>query len=384
MSAYLASVRARLDGESAAVLLWEIADAFAEVDPGRLDAPASELHERVRFCRFDTIVPWLRDEPHALARVRDHARRHRQDEMARVLDDALDGNPQPSPKVTVSMPGRAEQALPIDPVDAVQWDGKDWGGTDLALGFVMDGFMDIVLGEVLAAADTLPLDAPSAVRRRAEAAAGTASIAAAHSAAELFATLVCAAAPVMLVGRWDDDAQAVAEPHVELPLRHVLFPAADAARIAQLKARHGEAAYALIDLLGLHDGALLFSHGDEVGLVFASSEEWDVLLAEAIEWAEGVTWQDDPAEVPRHLYSAIAFGVVPGDSERWLLITEGEHAGKVMLSDTDLIEDRPRYESMAHFMATLAHDSVAIIDNGGFLSYTVDGESLKPARYRAQ
>jgi hypothetical protein len=384
MSSYPASLQARLADESPAVLLSEVADAFDEMDPQRLTPQARELHELARFCRFDTIVPWLRDERDALARVRDYARRHAEDEVADLIDQALQGTAQPTPTFTAETRGGPAQTIEVGRVEGVQFDGKDWGGTDIALGFAMEGFIEAVLRDVLGCAEALGLEAPLAVQRRAAAAAETSAIAARSSAAELFATLVGAHAPVMEAGPWDDDAQQVGQPRVDLPLRHVALPAADSAHLARLAARHGDAARELLDMLALHDGAALFTHGDDVGFVLASSDEWDGLLGEAIEWAEGVTWQDDPGEVPRHLYSAIAFGMAPGDSERWLLITEGEHAGKIMLSDTDLIEDRARYESMAHFMATLVHDSVTIIDNGGFLDYAVDGEALKPARYRAQ
>jgi hypothetical protein len=71
----------------------------------------------------------------------------------------------------------------------------------------------------------------------------------------------------------------------------------------------------------------------------------------------------------------------PGASERWLLITAGEHAGKVMLSDTDLIEDSARFESITEFIATLLDDAARVINCGGYVRYKVDGEERFAVRY---
>jgi hypothetical protein len=73
--------------------------------------------------------------------------------------------------------------------------------------------------------------------------------------------------------------------------------------------------------------------------------------------------------------------MIPGDSERWLFITEGEHAGKVMLSDTDLIDDQPRFESLAEFFATLLNDAARVLNCGGHVRYDIGGKVLFPIRY---
>lgn len=383
MTSYLASLAARRMDERATVILWEVADAFAEADASTLPARALRLHELVRFCRFDSIAPWLRDEHAALGRVRGFARAHGQEELAGLLDRALAGTPCPPPSFSVTLPGRVPQPLDLPPAsDATRRDGKDWSGTDIAIAFAMEGFEEAVLDALVAAADAFELAAPLAVRRRRDAAARIADAAAGHDAAGLLRALTNAPTPTMELGSWEQYEQRATASVARVPLQHVGYPPADAARIAMLAGRYGPAATELLAMLAVHDGATLFGQDGSFGFVLASSDEWDVLLGQAIEWAETVTWQDDPGSIPPYLRSAIAFGLTPGDSERWLLVTEGEHAGKVMLSDTDVIEDSPRYTSMTHFMATLVDDSASILNNGGYVSYLVDGESLVPLRYR--
>ena len=103
---------------------------------------------------------------------------------------------------------------------------------------------------------------------------------------------------------------------------------------------------------------------------------WD--LREA---ARDVTWQDEPQDVPDWLESAIPFGCTPGDSERWLLPTRGPHAGRVLLSDTDVIDDSPRYASIGHFFAALLLDTRRTLGIGGFVNYARRAYPRDPATY---
>ena len=66
---------------------------------------------------------------------------------------------------------------------------------------------------------------------------------------------------------------------------------------------------------------------------------------------------------------------------RWLLVTEGEHAGRIMLSDTDVIDGRPRFASLAHFLATLLEDTGRILSSGGYVSYGQGEDWFYPLRY---
>ncbi|MDR2196017.1 MAG: hypothetical protein LBE50_05385, partial [Gallionellaceae bacterium] len=147
----------------------------------------------------------------------------------------------------------------------------------------------------------------------------------------------------------------------------------------RLATQYGEAAAPLLDIHADHDGAVLFIVKGEPGFCMASVGEWDQLKTEVMEWAQQVTWQEDPEEIPKYLHTAIAFGVIPGDSEKWLLITEGEHAGKIMLSDGDVIEDTPRYDSLAEFFAALLCDPAQVLNCGGYIDY---GDDLVPIAYR--
>lgn len=51
--------------------------------------------------------------------------------------------------------------------------------------------------------------------------------------------------------------------------------------------------------------------------------------------------------------------MIRGDSERWLLITKGEHAGNPA---TDLVEESPLFESITEFMAKLLDDAARVIN----------------------
>jgi hypothetical protein len=73
--------------------------------------------------------------------------------------------------------------------------------------------------------------------------------------------------------------------------------------------------------------------------------------------------------------------MIPLDSERWLFITEGEHAGKILLSDTDLIEGTARVTSITEFMAALHDDAARVLNCGGYVRYLLDGEERFAVRY---
>ena len=165
---------------------------------------------------------------------------------------------------------------------------------------------------------------------------------------------------------------------------HPANPPATAKELAQAQAQFGAAAQELLAIHALHDGAELFRHDDECRFLVAAIDQWGELLQRAIQSAEKVTWQDDKDEIPPYLYSAIAFGMIPGDHARWLLITEGEHAGKIMHSDSDLMDESPRFDSMAQFMSALLQDPARVLNCGGHARYVVDGRERFAVRYREQ
>jgi hypothetical protein len=206
-------------------------------------------------------------------------------------------------------------------------------------------------------------------------------VASGRTAADLFRRLVTGSNPRMEAGAWEEYEQRAVERATTVPIQHLAYAPASPDVLRRLRKDCGAVAQEILDVYALHDGAELFQHDSECGFYLAPIEQWAELHERAVEWAEGVTWQDDESEIPPYLYSAIAFGMIPGDSERWLFITEGEHAGKVMLSDTDLIDDQPRFESLAEFFATLLNDAARVLNCGGHVRYDIGGKVLFPIRY---
>jgi len=379
MDSYLASLERRLEREEPFRILWEVADAFAEIDCSTLPPAMRRLADLARFSRFDAIAPWLRSERAIVCLARDYARDRNETALASLLDDALDGHPQPPARFHATLPGQPSRELDVPQTPGTTFDGKDWSGTDIALSFAMDGFHRALVRDLAAAAGAFDLQPPAAMRRRHEADARVA--AEARDAAAQLRALVASPAPTLEVGDWASFEQELRGTGRRIPVTHRANPPAPPDRIARLAERHGPAARDLLAMLAVHDGAELFVHGDTCGFVLVDSDAWDALRDEAIEWAQAVTWQDEPEAIPACLRSAIPFGKIPGDSESWLLVTEGEHAGCVMLSDTDMIEDRPRYASLAHFMAALREDSARILNCGGFVRYRLDGEECVALAY---
>lgn len=383
MNSYLKNIADRPRAGETDGLLFELDTACTEaaadgtVEPS---ARARELHELVRFCNFDAIAPWLKSERDAVTRALAFARRIGDDSVARILAEALNGTPQPSVQFSLALPGQAPQPLAVDAGEATKFDGKDWGGTDLALSFAIQNFGIAVLREIIAAENELTLLPPRSVRAR-SATDARISAAANQSAAALFRTLIAARNPRMEIGAWPDENPSAHADKI-IAIEHEAESPAAAATLVALRKQYGEIAQPLLDVYACHDGAALFKYADEPGFYLAPVAEWDTLKRRAVEWAEEVTWQDEKDSIPSYLYTAIAFGMNPGDSELWLFITAGPHAGKILRSDTDLIEDSPRFESLAHFFAAALHDVGRVLNCSGHVSYTFDDTQLYPIRYR--
>ena len=383
MSDYLESIHQRLTGDHASILAWELEKAFSEAiaaDPAWATPRVRELHDLLRFCKFDAIAPWLKNERAALAQALAFAQRIGDDKVAKILSESLAGQTQCEVKFTMNLPGGVSQDLDVDAGEVTKYDGKDWGGTDIALSFVMDGFTAAVVREV-ATSTGFDLQPPAAERKKAAANRAIAARTQSTSAASLFESLVSAKNPRLEVGEWEDFEARRVEGNTVIAVTHHANPPADAKTIAAMRAKYGDVARDLLAMYEKHDGANLFQHGEACGFQIAPIAEWDVLLGHAIDWAEDVTWADEHEEIPPYLYSAIAFGMIPYDSERWLFITEGEHAGKILLSDTDLIEGSVRFDSITEFMAALHDDAARVINCGGYVRYRVDGEEMFAVRY---
>ncbi len=384
MTSYLANIHERLASEDPTVVAWELEKVFREAiaaDREWATPRVRALHDLLRFCKFDAIAPWLRNEPDAVARALAFAQRIGDSKVGKILAEALAGKTQGDVQFSVTLPGQESRKLDVDVGEVTRHDGKNWGGTDIALSFAMDGFIEAVVREVASAAGEFELEAPQAERKKAHARRAARDRAQQATAASILETLLAATHPALEVGDWDAFEERRVGGNTVIAVTHEANPPADPEEIAAMTEKYGAAARDLLAMYELHDGAALFQQGSECGFHIAPIAEWGELLEHAVDWAEDVTWQDEKEAIPPYLYSAIAFGRIPGDSERWLLITEGEHTGKIMLSDTDLIDEIPRFESITEFMATLLDDAARVINCGGYVRYQVDGEERFAVRY---
>lgn len=383
MNEWLRELNGRVGHTSEAILVRELDLAFTEIpDPPQ---PVSDMHDLLRFCRFDAIAPWLRQERDVLARAEAFARRVGANKVATILADALAGTPQPPVSFSVNLPDGVSMPIDVPTLEVTRFDGKDWGGTDLALSFSIEPFEKAVLREALALGEKIDLQPPLEVRQRQQADARVGErMSAGKGAAELFTELVSARHPTMLAGSWEQYENRVTQGCRPVALEHRPFAGASPQDLARVEKRYGPVVKELLDLYAAHDGADLFCHEGEPAFCMVPMAHWQELLDEAIGWAETVTWQFERDEIPSYLYSAIAFGYIPLDSEKWLFITEGEHAGKIMLSDTDLIEAQPRFASLGEFVATLLADTPRILNCGGYVRYLIDDENCFPVAYRPE
>lgn len=383
MKKYLDSLAERVEKEDPNVIIWEVGQAIDEVDQRTFSPRAQELCELVSFCLNDGIAPWLKDKRDALIRVRDYARKLGDKRVASMLDDVLNGVPHSEVTFALALTGQELRKLDIDAGEVTKFGGIDWGSTDIALSFAMDEFTSAVLRDLIEASQEFDLQAPLAVRQRVQVNSKINAEVSALTAIEIFQKLVSVKNPVIEAGSWEDAENVVTERAIAVSIRHIVNAPASPKLLSNLDQKFGSIVTELLSIYAAHNGAELFQYKGECGFYLAPIEQWDNLHAQAVEWAESVTWQEDKSEIPPYLYSAIAFGMIPGDSERWLLITEGKHAGKIMLSDSDLIDDHPRFESVAQLLSTLLNDVGRVLNSGGYISYAIDDTELFPIRYTA-
>jgi len=377
---YLDELLGRRGSVSDIELVFELHAAFQEM-PARLNAQAlNEAQSRLRLlCRYvasDGIAELLRDDRAAVVEAARLAEEQGLPETARILNDALAGVPLPRPApVMLTLPG--EGAAPLGAAM------HEWSATDLALSIAEEDFAACVMDFVAEHKEEIALPQLESARQTGATDAVVVPQMAGRRAVELVTELLAHRAP-RIVARLGEHHRRSAPKDVRvIPVTHSGRPPVAESRLARLRNRYGAAAEPLLEIYERHDGLELFRSAGGAAFVFAPVDEWDALLQHAVEWAESVTWQDQPNAVPPSLRSAIAFGYIPGDAEHWLLITQGPHAGKIMLSVTDLVDGEPRMQSIAELLWTLLHDAPRVIGSGGYVSYTdpSSGLSYYPERY---
>lgn len=182
----------------------------------------------------------------------------------------------------------------------------------------------------------------------------------------------------------DDDQTDISEQDIyTLEVSHHANAPITADIISLLSSHYGSIIQPLQELYQQHNGITLFIVDNEPSLYILPIHEWKNYHEDVMRWASDVTWQDAPEDMPSWLESAIPFAVIPGDYERLIFITEGPYAGKIMLSDTDVIENEPRFDSIQHFLATLLCDAPRFLDSGGYVRYQIAGldKPLYPLNY---
>jgi hypothetical protein len=369
VSAYLDRLLAGRAGRDDVELVWELTGALEDKRAsGQVLSAAERLAwQACSVSTCDGIAGLVADRPGDIAAVAAFAQARGLPKTAAMLADAARGVP-----VGGGVQMSTQFGGKTIPVEIPQ---TEWGATDLALSLVDEDLDAAILDYVAQEQARFDLVAPAAVQAREALADRIAALAGSSSAAELLARFAARPKGRLHACLSEYDRSGDEEKDcLDLPVMHEVAGPADAARIAALRKQYGAPADALLDAYALHDGAALYIVGDAPGFHFLPLSEWEAHADDVMSWAQNVTWSDEPDELPPYLETAIAFGYTPGDSERWILITEGPWAGQVMLSDTDAIEDAPRYASIAAFFAALTLDIENVLGNGGFVSY-MDGKT---------
>jgi hypothetical protein len=375
---YLAKLLSQRDKEDAAVLVWELLQALSEKQE-REETLSIIEQQLVHLCTVQTcngIEEILTGHRDSIEFAANFAREAGFTETAQLLSDALNDKPVAGPvSLTANIHG-VETSIPIP--------AGRWGATDIALSMIDEGLNDAILDFAEANAAAFALEAPAAVAEKETTARQVADVAASQPAVAIIAEILSHRDPRILAQIRDGERSGTDTDWIELPVMHHAGKPLPSQVLAGLAKKYGAAAKPLLDIYAKYDGLELFAVSPDATFYFLPVDSWAEHHDNVMSWATEVTWNDAPGEIPAYLRTAIAFGYIPGDYERWLLITEGEHAGKIMLSDTDVINDTPRFESLAHFAAALIHDIERTLGSGGYISYNRDGTEAGdyyPERY---
>ena len=349
-------------------LAWELGHALNEKHArGEAFSAAEKLAWQVcAVAHCDGIEALLGERVADIAAAAEFAAARGLPKTAEMLANAARGVPVPGP-VSFSVKFQGKEMMQDLPQSA-------WGATDLALSLVdedLDAAILDLLGERRA---EFKLAAPAKVQARDSMAARIATLAQSASAAELLARFATHRNARIRASLSEYDRKGKDSDWITVPVTHQFGDPADTALLQRMRAPYGAVIDDLLAAYARHDGAALYVAGEEAGFHFLPIAQWAEHGENVMDWATNVTWGNDPEELPDYLESAIAFGFTPYDSERWILVTQGKWAGQVMLSDTDTIEDEPRFASIHAFFAALTLDLENVLGNGGFVSYQ-DGNS---------
>lgn len=380
MDPYIEELLAQRAHRAAMELTWELHDALREKRDRGAKLTASE-QATLHYCIVSTgdgegIEYALRESKASIGITAEFAAERGLKETAGILADAAIGKPYSKPvSFSAGMPGN------MKPLDVPM--GK-WGATDVVLSLLEEDLDEAIVDFVKEHAEDFDLHAPAAVAEKNKRDELVSKLAMAKAAVVLMDELLAHRNPRIRALLREDERRGKATDWLELPVQHRSSGAAKPKLIEQLRKQYGPAANDLLDLYRKHNGCDLFIVQDNPGFMFVPIESWPAHLERVLDWAHNVTWNDEPDEIPDYLESSIPFGWIDGDSERWILVTQGPHAGRVMLSDSDVIEDEPRFQSIGEVVASLTLDTRRVVGCGGYVSYDKrgkEGGSYYPEEY---
>ncbi len=386
VKSYLGAFVERWDGEFSIDLIHELRDALRDTPrKARYGEAFAKLYAVLNFCvEFDRLSPWVGKKRPVLEAVALFSAEQGCQGAHRVLTEVLASAPAKRATkfdvMEIAEGFRQIQERGSTPADKAAAQialinarfAKDPG---LALEDALHGVLPELERAVVLAITAHAAEwdiAPPLRQRRAEVAKSAIPLDALASLAKI-------------LGRkrqsiWGNPTASskprVGKNSVEFAVSHAAGKPAAAAALAGLT---GKATKQLRQIYASHDGANLFVVDGQPALVLAPACQWAELHYELENHLS--LHYGSVHRIPAGIRSAIAFAYIPGDAERWLLITKGKYAGSVRLSDMDSLDGPPTIQSLDHFFATLASKPLSIINNGGFVRYEQDGKVYFPARY---
>lgn len=367
MTAYIDALLAQRGRRADTELAWELRSALEKTlaSGRRLNAAQMLVLQVCTLAHCDGIESILKSKRKCIQVAADFAREHGLTQTAKILADVVKGEPvQGSVSMSANVHGK-DVPIPLPPEMNDQW-----AATDLTLSLIDESMDEAVLDYVAGRrAEFSGIGAPPEVVKKNAMQSRIAALAATKSALDIVQALLAHKEPRVRACVSETDRTGKASDWLEVPVVHRAQKPLTAKKIEQLRTQHGDAADALLDIYAVTNGVEFFVAKSEPGFVLLPLELWKESIDQVMLWARDIDFQGEPDRIPDYLERAIPFGLIPGDARYWLLITQGKHAGKVMLSGDDVLDDQPRYESIGEFFAALVLDIPRVLGSGGYVSY---------------
>ncbi len=379
---YIDDLLAQRKQRSAIEITWELGSALKRkfARSKKLNAAETLVLRVCTVAHCDGIESILKSKRKSIQAAADFAQARGLKETATILANVLKDKPVPGP-VSMSTNVRGKEVpIPVPP----EMNSK-WAATDLTLSFTDESLDEALLDYVAEhRAEFAQVKAPCEVVKKNAMQSRIVALAAKKSALKIVQEFFAHKKPRIRACVSEPDRTGSAADWLEVPVVHRAQPPHVAKKIEKLRMQHGEVADALLDIYAVANGAEFFVTKKEAGFILLPVEDWKEGMSRVMSWARDVDYQDDHGAIPDYLEHAIPFGLTPGATHFWLLITRGKHAGKVMLSGDDVRDDQPCYAFIGEFFAALLLDIPGTFGSGGYVSYedADRGESFYPEEYR--